>query len=83
MDGEAVLLREARIDRDEGVAVTTEGENVVGVEDGATSGSGQNLMHVYGVVRADTGDVGLALGALFKDVTDEGSALDVEGGSGL
>jgi len=83
MDGEAVLLREARIDRDEGVAVTAESEHVVGVEDRPTSGSGQNLMHVYGVVRADTGDVGLALGALFEDVTDEGSALDVEGGSGL
>jgi hypothetical protein len=83
MDGEAVLLREARIDRDEGVAVTAEGENVIGVEDRPTSGSGQNLMHVYGVVRADSGDVGLALGALFEDVTDEGSALDVEGGSGL
>jgi len=27
--------------------------------------------------------VGLALGAIFEDVTDEGSALDVEGGSGL
>jgi hypothetical protein len=83
MDREAMLLREARIDRDEGVAVTAEGEHVVGVEDGPTSGSGQNLMHVYGVVRADTGDVCLALRALFEDVTDEGSALDVEGGSGL
>jgi hypothetical protein len=65
---ETVLLREARIDRDESVAVSAEGEDVFGVKDGSTSSSSQYLVNVAGVARADSGNVSLALGALFKDV---------------
>ena len=79
MDGKAVLLREGWVCGDESVAVATKGEDVLLVEDGAATSSGEYLVNVASVVRADALDVGFALGALFENLVHEHPALNVEG----